>query len=230
MKTFSNLSIKRKLIVLAMFSSGMALVVACSLFLVFDVMLCREEMIKSLRMHAAIVGQNSMAALSFNDGNDARQTLTSLRADPHVVDACIFGTDGKVFATYSHKEGVEAVVPSAVPSGGYQFANQPLAVAETVKLDGHEIGTVYVRSDLGELHDRITRYSFTLLGVFCAAAGLAFFLASRLQRFIANPIQHLAETAQVVSTQRNYSVRAVKESCDELGQLIDVFNEMLTQI
>ena len=230
MKTFSNLSIKRKLIVLAMFSAGVALLVACSLFMVFDVMMCREEMIKSLRMHAAIVGQNSMAALSFNDGNDARQTLTSLRADPHVVDACIFGTDGKVFATYSHKEGVEAVVPASVPAVGYQFANQHLAVAEMVKLDGHEIGTVYVRSDLGELHDRITRYAMTLAGVFCAAAGLALFLASRLQRFIANPIQHLAETAQVVSTQRNYSVRAVKESTDELGQLIDVFNEMLTQI
>jgi signal transduction histidine kinase/DNA-binding response OmpR family regulator len=230
MKTFSNLSIKRKLIVLAMFSAGVALLVACSLFMVFDVMMCREEMIKSLRMHAAIVGQNSMAALSFNDGNDARQTLTSLRVDPHVVDACIFGTDGKVFATYSHKEGAEAVVPASVPDVGYKFANQHLEVSETVKLDGHPIGTVYVRSDLGELHDRITRYAFTLLGVFCAAAGLAFFLASRLQRFIANPIQHLAETAQVVSTQRNYSVRAVKESCDELGQLIDVFNEMLTQI
>jgi signal transduction histidine kinase/DNA-binding response OmpR family regulator len=99
-----------------------------------------------------------------------------------------------------------------------------------VMLDNNPIGTVYVRSDLGELHDRITRYAITLLGVFCAAAGLALFLASRLQRFIAGPIQHLADTAQVVSTQRNYSVRAVKESSDELGQLIDVFNEMLTQI
>jgi hypothetical protein len=45
MKTFSNLSIKRKLIVLAMFSSGMALLVACSMFLAIDVMMCREEMI-----------------------------------------------------------------------------------------------------------------------------------------------------------------------------------------
>jgi len=32
--------------------------------LVFDIVMCREEMIKSLRMHAAIVGQNSTAALS----------------------------------------------------------------------------------------------------------------------------------------------------------------------
>jgi len=230
MKTFSNLSIKNKLIVLAMLASGVALVVACSLFLVFDVMMCREEMIKSLQMHAAIVGQNCTAALSFNESNDARQTLASLRADPHVVDACVYGTDNKVFATYANRQGVEPQVPSEVLTDTYRFANQHLEVFQRVILDGRPIGTVYVRSDLGELHDRITRYAITLLGVFCAAAGLALFLATRLQRFISGPIQHLAETAKAVSTERNYSVRAVKESGDELGQLIDGFNEMLAQI
>jgi len=230
MRLFSNLSIKRKIIVLAMFSTGMALLVACSMFMAFDVMMCREEMIKSLKMHAAIVGQNSTAALSFNDGNDARQTLTSLRADPHVVDACIYGTDGKVFATYSGRDGAQAKVPEKIPEEGYRFADQHLQVSQKILLDGRCIGTVYVRSDLSELHDRIMRYAFTLVGVFCAAAGLALFLASRLQRFIAGPIQHLAETARTVSTDRNYSIRAVKESTDELGQLIDVFNDMLEQI
>src|SRR5258706_11626046 len=125
MKTFSNLSIKRKLIVLAMFSSGMALLVACTMFLIFDVIMCREEMIKSLRMHAAIVGQNSTAALSFNEENDARQTLTSLRADKHVVDACIYRTDGKVFATYG-RDGAEAGVPEGAPPGGFKFVHHDL--------------------------------------------------------------------------------------------------------
>jgi signal transduction histidine kinase/DNA-binding response OmpR family regulator len=198
--------------------------------MVFDVIMCREDMIKSLKMHAAIVGQNSTAALSFNDANDARQTLTSLRADPHVVDACIFSPDGKVFATYGRRDAAEANVPARVPVEGYRFADQHLEVCQSILLDGRSIGTVFVRSDLSELHDRITRYSVTLLGVFCAAAGMALFLASRLQRFIAGPIQHLAETARMVSKERNYSIRAVKESTDELGQLIDVFNDMLEQI
>jgi signal transduction histidine kinase/DNA-binding response OmpR family regulator len=230
MRFFSKLSIKRKIIVLSMLSTGMALLLACAMFMVFDVIMCREDMIKSLRMHAAIVGQNSTAALSFNDGNDAKQTLTSLRADPHVVDACIFGTDGKVFATYGRRDGAGAKVPEQAPAEGYQFADQHLEVCQKILLDGRDIGTVFVRSDLSELHERIMRYSFTLVGVFCAAAGMALFLASRLQRFIAGPIQHLAETARTVSKERNYSIRAVKESTDELGQLIDVFNDMLEQI
>jgi signal transduction histidine kinase/ActR/RegA family two-component response regulator len=59
---------------------------------------------------------------------------------------------------------------------------------------------------------------------------LTFILASRLQGVISRPIFHLAQTAKVVSSQKNYAVRAVKESDDELGNLIDGFNEMLSQI
>jgi signal transduction histidine kinase/DNA-binding NarL/FixJ family response regulator len=232
LRLFSNVSIKRKLTILAMICSGVALMTACAMFLAFDVVMCREDLTKSVQIHAAIAGQNSMAALSFNDANDARQTLLSLRADPHVVCACIYDADGKVFATYApaQSEDGDMTVPPVVREDTHRFAGRHLEVFRQILLEGRRIGTVFVRSDLRELDARIARYSITLVGVFCASAGLALFLASRLQQFIARPIQHLAETARVVSTERNYSVRAVKESNDELGQLMDGFNEMLEQI
>jgi signal transduction histidine kinase/CheY-like chemotaxis protein/HPt (histidine-containing phosphotransfer) domain-containing protein len=232
LRLFSNVSIKRKLTILAMICSGVALMTACTMFLAFDVVMCREELTKSVELHAAIAGQNSTAALSFNDANDARQTLLSLRADPHVVSACIYDADGHVFATYApgQQDNDDAQVPPVVPEDTHRFVDRHLEVFRPILLDGRRIGTVFVRSDLRELDARITRYCITLVGVFCASAGLALFLASRLQQFIARPIQHLAETARVVSAERNYSVRAVKESNDELGQLMDGFNEMLEQI
>jgi signal transduction histidine kinase/DNA-binding NarL/FixJ family response regulator len=232
LRLFSHVSIKRKLTILAMLCSGVALMTACTMFLAFDVVMCREELTKSVQLHAAIVGQNSTAALSFNDANDARQTLLSLRADPHVVSACIYDADGHIFATYApgQQGGQDTEVPAVVRQDTHRFADRHLEVFRQIMLDGRQIGTVFVRSDLRELNARIARYCITLIGVFCASAGLALFLASRLQQFIARPIQHLAETARVVSTERNYSVRAVKESNDELGQLMDGFNEMLEQI
>jgi signal transduction histidine kinase/DNA-binding response OmpR family regulator len=232
LRVFSDLSIKRKLTILAMISSGVALMTACTMFLAFDVVMCREELTKSVQLHAAIVGQNSTAALSFNDANDARQTLMSLRADPHVVSACIYDAEGRIFATYAlgQQGDPDAEVPGVVRTDTHRFADRHLEVFKQIMLDGRSIGTVFVRSDLRELNARIMRYCITLVGVFCASGGLALFLASRLQKFIARPIQHLAETARVVSAERNYSVRAVKESNDELGQLMDGFNEMLEQI
>jgi signal transduction histidine kinase/CheY-like chemotaxis protein len=55
-------------------------------------------------------------------------------------------------------------------------------------------------------------------------------LAARLQQVISRPILHLAETETRVSREKDYAVRAIKEADDELGVLIDGFNDMLGQI
>ena len=58
-----------------------------------------------------------------------------------------------------------------------------------------------------------------ILTILLAATMLALALASRLQRAIAEPVRHLAETARHVSVQNDYSARARKMADDDLGQL-----------
>jgi len=55
-------------------------------------------------------------------------------------------------------------------------------------------------------------------------------IASRLQRVISRPILHLAEVEMRVSREQDFSLRAVKEGEDELGVLIDGFNDMLERV
>jgi len=62
------------------------------------------------------------------------------------------------------------------------------------------------------------------------AALVSFLLSSRLQRLISEPILRLVETMRTVSSGKNYSVRAVRSSDDEVGALIDGFNQMLDEI
>jgi signal transduction histidine kinase/ActR/RegA family two-component response regulator len=70
-----------------------------------------------------------------------------------------------------------------------------------------------------------------MIVLFVLASWLMTYLVSTwLQRIISRPILHLAETAKMVSAGKNYSVRARKHGEDELGQLIESFNQMLTQI
>ena len=59
---------------------------------------------------------------------------------------------------------------------------------------------------------------------------LAYLVSFRLQRLISGPILSLAEVAKSVSEKKNYSIRAQKQSNDEIGLLIYSFNEMLEQI
>ena len=66
--------------------------------------------------------------------------------------------------------------------------------------------------------------------VFLASLLVALALANRLQRLISDPILLLARVTRSVAQEKNYSLRAQKQSNDEFGQLVDGFNEMLAQI
>src|SRR6185503_4059930 len=51
-----------------------------------------------------------------------------------------------------------------------------------------------------------------------------------LQATVSGQISHLAEVVGIVADKKDYSVRASKGGQDELGRLIDGFNEMLSRI
>lgn len=97
-------------------------------------------------------------------------------------------------------------------------------------LDGETIGTVCVVSDLTALRDRVKHYAGVVALVLIGSLMIAFVISSRLRRVIAAPISHLAQTARAVSVEKDYGTRAVKHGNDEMGQLIEAFNEMLGQI
>jgi PAS domain S-box-containing protein len=121
-------------------------------------------------------------------------------------------------------------VPPHVQADGHEFGDDRLEFFHTIELAGENVGTVYIRSDLKEMRTRLRRYAVIVAGVM-AVAGLAAFLLSRsLQGVISDPIAHLVKTAAVVASRKDYSIRAVKQGNDELGRLIDGFNEMLNQI
>src|ERR1700732_4004648 len=63
-----------------------------------------------------------------------------------------------------------------------------------------------------------------------AAVLTAFWLASRLQHQISGPIVNLAHTMQRVTLEEDYSLRVERSSQEEVGPLIDGFNQMLAQI
>ncbi len=72
--------------------------------------------------------------------------------------------------------------------------------------------------------------AFTVGAVFLVSGFAALFLSSGLQRLVSRPILDLSETARAVSEGQDYSLRAAKRGGDELGGLVDAFNQMLDQI
>lgn len=228
MRAFANMPIKRKLTLIIMLTSGLALLLACLAFTTYEVLVFRRTLVDELSTTAAIAGDNSSAALTFNDPISAQQTLASLRAHPHIMAAALYDPDGTVFARYQYVPAATQL--PAVEADGHRFAGNSLRIFRSIDLAGERIGTIYLEADLAELDARLRRYAAIVVLVMIGASFLAFLLSRRLQASISGPISMLAGVAGVVGRDKNYTVRATKVSENELGQLIDGFNEMLGQI
>jgi len=229
MQFFRNLPIKRKLMVITMLISGVALAVASAAFVIFEQSTARKQMVAALEITAAMTGANSTAGLSFDEADSVVQALKSLSVQPDIVEACVFTKSGNLFAQYLRSGEKTLRIPRVSPAGS-QFENGHLTMFHPINLAGETIGTIYLEEDLGQLNTRMWRCMTTGLLILTACAGVALFLSARLQKVISAPLSDLANTVAEVRATKNYSVRAARQSDDELGNLIEGFNEMLAQI
>jgi signal transduction histidine kinase len=230
MEFLQNMPIRGKQILLMMLTSSIVLVVACTAFSIYEVGAFRKAMVLNLTTLVEIVGNNTSAALDFSDATSAAETLSALEAEPNIIGACIFAKDGSVFARYNRTNAPVAFTPPSNPHPGYEFTTGRLWLCRPVARKGETIGSVYLESDMRGLYIRLWRYAGIVGLIFLASLLFAFVLSSRLQRLISGPILHLAKVARTVALEKNYAVRAVKRNSDELGELVDGFNEMLAQI
>ena len=225
-----NLSIKRKLMLITMSTSTVALLLASVGFVVFDLVAFRSQMSDDLMTQAEIVGANSMAALAFSDGPAAREILAALKARESIVAAALYTPDGTLVADYRRDAQGARVVPARPDRSGSRFEDNYLRVFHQIELHGQILGTVYIESDMQQWDERLKRYTGIVCVLMLGAAIVALLLSSWLQRMISAPILGLQDTMRSVSAQQSFALRAVKTNDDEIGSLIDGFNAMLAEI
>src|SRR5687768_17488907 len=228
MNFFANSTIKQKLMLIIMITCSAVLLLASAAILIYEITSFKDTLKRNTEVMAQVIGANSEAALRFKDKDAGKEYLAALKAEPYVLSACLY-TEGQVLATY-YREGAPQQLPPPSKDDSFSFEKDTLNLFHTVRYDNEVIGTVFVQSDLRVVRERLRTYLGIIAVVMLSATVFAFLLSLRLQRFISAPISHLAETANKVAQQKNYSIRASKVSSDEMGQLIDRFNEMLNGI
>ncbi len=230
MRARSRVSIRHKLTRITLLTCSVAILMAGTALAVYDGVVFRTALASNLASVAGIAGSNSTAALTFSDARAARETLSSLRSEPHIVEACIYTADGSVLAKYARSGADQDFTPPSRRSSGIVFTPRDASLFQPIWLHEEEVGTIYLRSDLGELYARVGRFGEIVLIVMLGSFLTAFLLASRLQRVISEPVLELGRTASAVSQLKDYSLRVTKSDDDEIGDLADRFNEMLSQI
>jgi signal transduction histidine kinase/DNA-binding response OmpR family regulator len=183
-----------------------------------------------LQVLAEALGSQIAGALVSGDQKAAEETLTALSANPYVVDACVYSQKGLPFATYLRGDAKSAGHPTTPLREGSYFGEHSLRVSKKIVLAGATVGAIHIESDLMPVQNRIRNHFWILLAVIPAGFGVAYLVSSGLHRPITNPILHLVRAAESVTREKNYHVRATKTSDDEMGTLIEAFNQMLVQI
>jgi signal transduction histidine kinase/HAMP domain-containing protein len=225
-----DLSLKHKLIAIVMLTCIASLTLAGGVFAAWEWTTLHRIVVEDLTMRANVLADNCKAAITFRDTANAGEILRTLEATPSITLACVYTADGELLAAYAQKE-TRTTVPLLCELKDHPvFAGGFLTLTRPVCLDEEQIGTICLRESLDFMYARLRHGVVLILGVLVLSGLGAYLVSARLQRIISHPILHLADVARQVSEHRRYSLRARRHGSDEVGLLIDAFNEMLRQI
>lgn len=221
--------IKRKLALAILLTSSFALLLMGTSLIGYELITFRRSLASNLSVLAQIIGSNSTAALAFQDQKTAQEVLGALAAERQITAAAIYDERGKLFTSFPANT-LRSDFPARPERDGYAFEKGSLTMFKPIVQEGARLGTIYLRADLDQMYSRILVYGALLLLVAICAFLAAIPLSAGLQRRISSPILALAKVARAVSERQDYSVRGTKHGTDEIGQLTDAFNQMLTRI
>lgn len=230
MNILKQASIKNKLMIISLATTFIALAAASFILLIWELVSSQRSLVHELTAISSTVGANSTASITFKDRKSAEETLEALNVVPNIISGTINLKDGTRFASYSREKGKEGPSCNYPQGKGYEFTPNRYTVYQPISLDKEVIGTICIHSDLQRFYARIGAYGIGLVIAIAASLFIAFVMLSKLQKEVTEPILDLVELTRVVSTKEDYSVRAVSASKDEIGSLVQGFNDMLTQI
>lgn len=219
MKT-SPAPLRRQVFLFALLISGVVLLAVGGILFAHHLGQARARLADSLLSTARITAGNASAAVAFRDTRAASEILRSLRHNPLIVSAILYDLKGRPFV--AHGAPVPALPDNLDPAA---------AILVDVIHEKEPLGRLLVVADnRAELRRTALTWAGVYAGAFAVTALLALGLAARFQRAVAAPLTRLARTAEEVTTQRDYSVRAEIAGPAEVAGLASAFNTMLVEV
>ena len=224
---FTDLPIERKLRVVITLPAMAVFAIAMIMHVATNLLHLRADMQQRAAGIARATGVRTIESLGHGETAAAISALGSLRDEPMVDVAEVYLADGRKIAAYDRAANGVLLNPSSEPARAH--GNQ-FQITASATHEGAVLGRVRILVPLAALYPDWRGYALIGLAAIAAAIFTSYWLAARLQRQISGPIVNLAQTMQRVSVEENYALRVERSSEDEIGSLIDGFNQMLAQI
>ena len=246
---FADLPIERKLRIVIGAPAIAAFTLAVIMPIVTNVLHSRVELRRFATRVAAVTGVNVIEALEAGDDKGAVKALHALREEPEAASVEIALPDDRLLATYRRgADGAPEVELNPLsktlaavklpPPAAFDSRLHPTSslregrvrITAAAVADGKVLGVVRISAPLDAVYPDWLAFMLTTIAGLAAALIGSYWVAARLQHQISGPIVNLAQTMKRVSTEEDYTLRVEGCAQDEIGSLIEGFNQMLSQI
>jgi two-component system, sensor histidine kinase len=210
-------------------TTGIALLVAGAALLLTDLQQNRRASADDLATEASILAIAIAPALSFDDRESATRHLSALQARASISAAALYTPDGALYAFYVRSG--ETPPPATRPNLGMgaQVEGERVELLQSIIQAGEPLGSIYLRANY-DVTGRVTAYAGIVAAVLVLSLFVALITSGWLQRMITDPLESMAGVARKVAEDRDYSARARKVTNDEIGFVVEAFNNMLEEV
>lgn len=225
---FRDLPIRKKLTALILCASFVALALAVTGFALYERAQFRSSSETQLSSLAETLASNSAASLAFDDPDTAQHTLGALGLERDIVGANLYDLNGKLFAQYRAPSATDQIYQEARLNGLH--GNNAITLTRAVSLSGDPTGKIEIVASLNGFKKKLRQYLKIAVLVLLVSMLATYIVAIRFLSIISDPIVQLSALADEIARKKNYSLRAPVESSDEIGKLVEGFNQMLGTI
>ena len=227
---YRRLPLRTKLMIMLLVTSELMLVCAGVGFFTYDHFATQRGKVEHLEVLARFIEASTAEPLRRYELDAVPAILDKLRSEPLVVAAAVYSRQGLLVGEYRRDASDGVPFPVDPEPSGHRYAGGYLTVFRKIRVEGEAVGTIYLRADDVDVAERIRGYGGILVVLLIGTTLVGYAVSSRLQKSISDPITSLLETTQKVSETGDYAIRATRVAEDEVGRLVDSFNEMLGQI
>jgi diguanylate cyclase (GGDEF)-like protein len=226
-------SISRKLFLLVLASVMVGLLAAATLSIWIEADRYLATRQRELQAVAQVFASATASAAAARDPVAARNAMRAIGQIAGMQHARIETLDGRTLA----EMGVAALLDSDLRIGGTEpisvwraLRTRSVQVTVPIRESGGTVGRFVLVGDASDLTANLLRTLRVamLCALFALAVGLS--VAARLQRGITAPLRNLTFVLERIRKTHDYAARIEATSDDEVGRLVDSFNETLGEI
>jgi len=174
--------------------------------------------IDKLNLVVSVISPSLTAAVVFDDAETIEELIFPIVKTEGVVGVAVFDANQELISDVFKEEELRRL---SIILPKFESA---------LTLQKNNVGKLVLYTDDSIVENKVIFYQKFLAQVLLWSIIASLLFAWLLSHYITKPLSKLTSIAKSISVQSNYSIRAQKNSSDEIGDLTDCFNLMLETI